>query len=187
MKIAKVLLKSESPYSSSVRHSVPKKNKEEAAEYEERTWREKGHYNTKGVMIIPGVKFKNALSSTSKFLSEKIPGRGNQLYTKHIVSGVQVVNDIILPVKKTNVESVSLWQNSRGQKGGPLDVLRTFPIVDTWKGELTFVIVDDLITKDIFERYLKQAGTFIGIGRWRPEKGGSNGRFSVCKITWSEK
>ena len=30
------------------------------------------------------------------------------------------------------------------------------------------------------------AGMFIGIGRFRPEKGGTNGRFRIAKLVWED-
>jgi hypothetical protein len=33
---------------------------------------------------------------------------------------------------------------------------------------------------------LTMAGMFIGIGRFRPEKGGTNGRFKIESIDWQD-
>ena len=30
------------------------------------------------------------------------------------------------------------------------------------------------------------AGMFIGIGRFRPEKGGTNGRFKITQLDWQD-
>ena len=43
-------------------------------------------------------------------------------------------------------------------------------------------ILDDQITKNIFEEHLKAAGIYIGIGTFRPIKGGYHGRFSVTSL-----
>jgi hypothetical protein len=51
----------------------------------------------------------------------------------------------------------------------------------------TFAILDNLIDSDTFKRMLKHAGTFIGLARWRPQKGGLYGRFAVKKIVWNGK
>ena len=39
---------------------------------------------------------------------------------------------------------------------------------------------------DVFEDHLKEAGNFIGVGRFRPRMNGFYGRFKVDKIDWSE-
>jgi hypothetical protein len=49
---------------------------------------------------------------------------------------------------------------------------------------VTFHILDDVISPDVFEQHLKDAGNFIGIGRFRPRNNGYYGRFSVKSIKW---
>jgi hypothetical protein len=46
------------------------------------------------------------------------------------------------------------------------------------------MIMDDTITKEVFEEVFYAAGSGIGIGRFRPEKGGTNGRFRAVKFDW---
>jgi hypothetical protein len=59
-------------------------------------------------------------------------------------------------------------------------------MIDEWEGAVTFYLADATITKDVFEKYLRESGKFIGIGRHRPENGGFLGRFEVSKVEWSE-
>jgi hypothetical protein len=46
--------------------------------------------------------------------------------------------------------------------------------------------MDDTVTREIFERYFNQAGHFIGVGRFRPENGGMNGRFRATAFHWAD-
>ena len=48
---------------------------------------------------------------------------------------------------------------------------------------MQFYIIDDAITGDVFKYHLQQAGSFIGIGRFRPRNNGFYGRFKVTDIT----
>ena len=48
-----------------------------------------------------------------------------------------------------------------------------------------FHVLADEITPDVFEEHLKQAGAFVGIGRFRPERGGFYGRFAIKNIKWN--
>lgn len=75
---------------------------------------------------------------------------------------------------------------SDGKAGGGSRVKKKFPVIREWSGEVTFYILDDTITEDVFEAHLKEAGNFIGIGRFRPENGGFYGRYSIDKIVWSD-
>lgn len=184
MKIAKAKLKAISPYSQSKSYFTPKENKEQPQAYEERTWRNRMHANEEGYVFIPPMSFKLCLESTAQYLGEKIQGKGQATWTKHFTSGILVVDPLVLPVKAADVAGEWLFVPSDGKKGGGKRVMKCFPVIQSWEGEVTFLILDDMIDKQVFERYLAQAGTFRGIGRFRPEKGGYYGRFEVKSIKW---
>jgi hypothetical protein len=187
MLVARAYLKSITPYSQSRMHTTPKKEKESADAYEERTWREKAHYDHKTRHVyIPSVAFKFAIEAAARFLSEQIPGKGKATWTKHFKSGIIIGDQIVLPVKIEDVRGETFPCDSKGQRGGSTRVMRTFPMIDEWEGAVTFYLADATITKDVFEKYLRESGKFIGIGRHRPENGGFLGRFEVSKVEWSE-
>ena len=73
-----------------------------------------------------------------------------------------------------------------GVRGGGKRVWKYFPIVHVWKLKVTVYILDDTITKDVFERHFKEAGRFIGVGFYRPQRGGTNGRFAPTHFDWQE-
>jgi len=185
MHTATVTLKSISPYSQSRGHFTEKLNREAPDDYEKRTWRERLHANERGNVFIPPMAFKNALSEIAKFLSVQIPGKGKSTYTKHFEAGVLVLDALELPIKKADVPGEWLLVPSDGRRGGGSRVRRCFPVIQSWKGEVTFTVLDDTITKDVFERHLRDAGSFIGIGRFRPRNNGYYGRFEVEKFRWS--
>lgn len=54
-----------------------------------------------------------------------------------------------------------------------------------WKGRVTYHILDDVIAPEVFEQHLRDAGNFIGIGRFRPRNNGYYGRFKLNKVSWS--
>lgn len=185
MKTAIVKMKSMSPYNQSHQHFTDKAEggKEDPVSYEKRTWREKGHYDEKGMAYIPPMALKNAVATAAKLLSIPIPNKGKALYTKHFVSGVLVTDPIPLGVKKEDVKPQWVSCDPRGQKGG-MGVLRAFPHFDKWEGSTKFLILDDTITKDVFEKVVREAGNFVGIGQFRPQNGGFFGRFEVVSVKW---
>jgi hypothetical protein len=65
-------------------------------------------------------------------------------------------------------------------------VTRRFPVFDTWSGIASFTIKDDAITRQMFEDAIHTAGMVVGIGRFRPEKGGTYGRFRVTRFEWED-
>src|SRR5262245_36928815 len=104
MKTATVTLTGVSPYSQSKHYQdQPKKEKESAADYEVRTWRERCHVTEDGHIFIPPMAFKNCLAEAAKFLSERIPGKGTATYTKHFEAGILVTEPLLLPELKKDV------------------------------------------------------------------------------------
>lgn len=181
MRIIKATLKSVSPYSQSKYHDTTKLDKESADDYRLRTWRNFCHTNESGNIFIPPMAFKNCVTDAAKFLSIQIPGKGKSTYTKHFEAGVMVFEPLVLPIKKDKVESETLFLNSDGVRGSGKRVNKTYPIIHSWQGEITFHIFDDTITFDVFKQILIEAGKFIGIGRFRPRNNGFYGRFEVLE------
>lgn len=186
MKVCTATLKSITPVSLSRLHDTPKMDKERPDEYEARTWKEKSRYDENGVAFVPGIAFKMALDSAARFLSMQIPGKGKATFTKHFLSGVICADNMALGVKRDDMMSVTINANADGVRGSGKRVKRTFPIVPQWQGKLSFYVLDDTIPKDVFEKVLSESGKFIGVGQYRPQQGGTNGRFEVLKTEWSE-
>lgn len=186
MRICKTILESISPYSQSKHYETPKLNKENHADYEERTWRDRLHTSEDGTVFIPPMAFKNALSEIAKFLSIQIPGKGKSTYTKHFEAGVLVMEPSPLGISKEDVHGEWLFVPSDGKRGSGSRVRKCFPLIKSWKTEVTFYVLDETITPEVFERHLKEAGAFIGIGRFRPRNNGFYGRFKVVSTEWAE-
>lgn len=186
MKVAICSLESAAAYSQSRFYMVDKKEKESPDDYEKRTWRERMHVTEKGQVFIPPMAFKNALDGAAALLSMKIKGKNMQTYTKHFVAGVMVHEPVVLPIKKEDVPGQWLFVPSDGKKGGSKRVMKCFPRIDEWKAEVTFFVYDDTITEEIFSKHLIEAGRLVGIGYFRPARGGYWGRFTVLNIAWQD-
>jgi len=184
MKTAIATLKSVSPYSQSRHYTVDKLEKELARDYEARTWRERLHVTENGNVFIPPMSFKNCMSEAAKFLGMQIPGKGKSTYTKHVEAGVLVTEPLVLPNQKDEVKGEWLFVPSDGVRGSGKRVDKCFPVIHEWSGEVTFYILDETVTEDVFKKILSQAGMFIGIGRFRPRNNGFYGRFSVESVDW---
>lgn len=176
------VIKSTSPISFSRFHGTPKLSGESDADYEERTWRERLHSNSEGNVVIPLFAFKNALDAAAKYEGRKIPGRRNATYTKHVQSGVMVESAVVLPIKKKDVRGEWRFVPADGMPGGARRVMKCFPVIQEWRGEVTFAVLDETVTRDILQEFLEIAGSFIGIGSFRPENRGIWGRFRVVLL-----
>jgi hypothetical protein len=186
MKIAHATLKSVAPYSQSRAHETPKLDRETSDAHEVRTWREKTHTNPNGHIFIPPMSFKQSLDKAAQQLGLQIPGKGKSTYTKFFRAGVLCVEGPELPITKDQVQGERIHANSDGVRGSGKRVWRWFPTIPDWTAEVSFHVLANEITKDVFEQHLSQAGSFVGIGRFRPENGGYYGRFKVERIRWEE-
>lgn len=184
--IATVKLKSAAPYSASRLHRAEKLNKETHDDYEVRTWREKSNYDEDGIVFIPAMAFKQAVDSAARMFSTQIPGKGKSTYTKHFLSGCLCTENLSIGVHKDDMPPITINANSDGVRGSGKRVERTFPQIPSWSGETQFMVLDDTITKEIFEKTLKDAGLFIGVGRFRRHNGGMNGAFSVEEVSYQD-
>ncbi len=189
MKLATCHLQSVTPYSQSKYYSkdtIPPLEKELALDYEKRTWRERCHARADGHLFIPPMAFSNTVKESARYLSLPIPGKARQMFTKHFESGIMVTAPLILNETKESVQGEWLFVPSDGRRGGGRRVEKCFPLIPEWAGVVTFVILDDIITQDVFTEVLVTAGNLIGIGRFRPRNLGYYGRFKATKIEWDD-
>lgn len=180
-------LRSTSPISFSRYHATPKRDRESEQDYEERTWRERLHADGKGNVLIPLFAFKNALDGAAKYEGKKIPGKKNATFTKHVHSGVMVESAVTLPVKKSDVRGEWRFVPADGTPGGARRVMKCFPVIDEWNAQVSFAVIDEIVTKDILQDFLEIAGSYIGIGSFRPERRGIWGRFRVVTLAEAKK
>lgn len=153
-------------------------------EWEEEIWRDRMHVDKKGNVIISESMVKKTLDSAAQYLSMKVKGKGQATYSKHFFGGVMVEEPIVTNCKLKDVEAEPVMCGAQGQKGGTGGsmVKRIYPRVLEWKGTLKALIVDEIITEDVFTKHLQTAGLMIGFGRWRPRNGGIYGRFGIDSI-----
>lgn len=186
MKVCYAQLSSISPYSASKMLPDTKGKKESHADYDQRIWRDKAHYDDAGRLVIPPESFSFAIKAMAARMRLRIPGKGNSEYGKLFLAGILVTDPV--PTKYTR-DTVPSWagnMHANGVRGNGKRVWRTFPIVPEWSGELCVYVLDDEIPKDVFERVLDECGKLNGVGRYRPAQGGTNGRFRVNSVRWAE-
>jgi hypothetical protein len=188
MKTAIAALEGIGAISFSYRHEKPMLEGESHGDYDQRTWREKLHYDpTTKEIFVPGMMLKFALDYTAQQLGIKIQGRGIKTWHKIFQSGVICPDRMMLGINYDKVESITIQANADGRRGSGKRVPRIFPIINNgWSGEATFLILNDMITEDIFRLHLIKAGQFCGLGRYAPRVGGYHGRFNVKELLWQD-
>jgi hypothetical protein len=182
MKICEVHITGSAPYSASRAHETPKEKGENANDYETRTWREKAHVQD-GRLFIPPMAFKMGLDRAAKVMGKQIPGKGKATYTKFFESGV-IVTEPVFIANETDIACERVHANADGVRGSGKRVWRLFPRIDQWSGVVAFNIIAPEITRDVFEETARYAGLAVGVGRFRPERGGFFGRYSCDRFVW---
>lgn len=187
MKTCIAQLQSITPYSQSAALVSEKKKRERDVDYEMRVWRERIHADEKtGQVYIPPMALKFALDAASKKEGRKIPGAGQRTYSGVFLSGVICAEGPALGIHRDDVQGQWLFVSATGARGIGKRVRRMYPIIPAWSAIAVFHILDDAITEDVFSDTLRMAGLLVGIGRFRPEVGGMNGRFAVKGLEWKE-
>jgi hypothetical protein len=187
--IARLTLSSVSPYSQSRQHDAPMLEGEDRDAYDARTWREKLNVETRDgrpVVVVPAHGLMQAFASAAKYSKRQIPGQGKATWTAKFLAGVMLVESPSLGVSPDDVTCVTISANSDGVRGSGKRVPRRFPVINEWSTTFDVYILDPIITEDVFREMVEIAGMFIGIGRFRPEKGGTNGRFKITALDWQD-
>ena len=185
---ANVRLAGISPYSQSAMHHEPALEGEGKDDYDARTWRSKLNTSPDGsTVVIPAHGFHQCLIAAARYSKKQIPGQGKATWTKKFESGIALFDDLPLGIDPASVQSVTISANSDGVRGSGKRVPRRFPVMPEWSSEFELFILDPIITEPVLREMLNIAGLFIGIGRFRPEKGGTNGRFRVEDLRWNDR
>lgn len=185
MKTAILKLTSASPITQSRKHDAPKLEKELPDAYEQRTWRNKAHVNLEGRVEIPAFALKCAITAAAKYSGDQIPGKGKSTWTKKFQCGIIIPENAVTDCKVSDITPVTINANSDGVRGSGKRVFRTFPQLLRWSATITIFVCDEIITKEVLEKYFTAAGQFIGVGQYRPENGGTNGRFKVEIVSFA--
>ncbi|KKL28227.1 hypothetical protein LCGC14_2377250 [marine sediment metagenome] len=62
-------------------------------------------------------------------------------------------------------------------------IIRARPRIPNWSTEVQYEYDDDFLSAEIIEELQTLAGKISGLGDFRPDRGGANGRYSVEKIS----
>jgi hypothetical protein len=187
--IAKVTLKSLAPYSSSRQHGEPMLEGEGHDDYDRRTWRSKLNVEIrdgKPTIVLPAHGLMQCIAAAAKYSKKQIRGQGKATWTSKFSGSISIPESPSLNIDPETVTSVTIPCNPQGMRGGSGRVPRRFPIIPEWETTFDCWILDPIITETIFREMVEIAGLFIGIGRFRPEKGGINGRFRLERLIWQD-
>jgi hypothetical protein len=187
--IATLTISGITPYSQSRDHDEPKLKGESHEDYDVRTWRNKlsvAERQGGKTVVIPAHGLQQSIAAAAKYSKRQIPGQGKATWTAKFLAGIAILEDPALSIDPAAVQVVTISANADGVRGSGKRVTRRFPIMGEWSATFDIYILDPIITQDVFREMVEIAGMFIGIGRFRPEKGGTNGRFKITQLQWAD-
>jgi hypothetical protein len=155
---------------------------ESADAHARRTWPAKMHVGPTGHVVIPAAALKQALDAAAKFKGDKIAGRANKTWAALFTGGVQFLADAVTDAVASEVPMQGFRCDTMGNKGDRSSkrVTRYFPMVPAgWTAVARVLVLEDSIEEHTLREYLRVAGLCVGVGRFRPSKGGTNGMFEI--------
>lgn len=188
--IATLTLQGLGPYSQSREHDEPFLEGEAHDAYERRTWRSKlttGVRDGKPTVVVPAHALHQSWFAGARYSKRQIPGQGKATWTQKFESGIALLEDPALNIDPEAVKPIAVSCNPQGIRGGRGRVMRYFPVIETgWLLTTDVLILDPIITQEVFTEITNIAGLYIGIGRFRPENGGTNGRYRIKEVVWQD-
>lgn len=186
MLVAEFTLEGISPYSQSKFLGERPADRDPGA-WEKEVWKQRMHVDSDGYVVIPPMAVKYSMIEAARSSGDKIKGQRNATWTKQLVQGLLPVPSwyVLVGGDKYHIDNVQgepLMLNADGKRGGSTRVERIMPYIPAgWTADVALHVTSPALidNPDRVERYMEYAGQFIGIGRWRPEKGGIYGRFTV--------
>lgn len=128
-----------------------------------------------GNLVQPSIHIVSAMKRAgSKF---QVAGQGKTTFKNIIGSGAVCIEPEMIP------HEIQEWEpDRRSVVVKQSRIVRTRPLLKKWA--LSFIVDfdDEEISKPVLKEILDYAGRRVGIGDFRPEKGGSFGRFIVTKF-----
>jgi hypothetical protein len=128
------------------------------------------YYTEDGACGVPAMAFKAAMISAA----HKDLGIEKTMVRKALFLRCSDANGIIPIEYSKMVKRQDAVRVGRGSTD-----LRYRPEFRDWTAKLIFEIDTELLTVEDVVNLLNRAGFGVGVGEWRPEKGGEFGRFKV--------
>lgn len=133
--------------------------------------------NDEGQCFIPSEQLRGALIGAGTFIKSKVGTRSKSM--KSIVAAFVLPepDEIIIP----NYDTID--RRSAVNKNVKARIMVIRPKWSQWQAEFTLKVMEDSITTETITQLINYAGSYVGIGSYRPTSNGQFGRFAVEQIS----
>ena len=129
-----------------------------------------------GVLYEPASHLEGALQNAAR--SFKITGKRGATYARLVGSTTEIIPDAIPHKITKHITDARPVVVQRAR------VIRYRPRFDEWELDFTLRLLDEQLQIKTMKEILDYAGAYVGIGDYRPQRGGKFGKFTVTK--WKE-
>lgn len=136
-----------------------------------------GLYLEDGRVVVPVENVRASIRDGAK-----LSKMGKEISRKVFLDGEAIPLVYDGPKDPAKLFEDARFRDVRSVRVGQQRVMRTRPIFRGWSLSFTAYWEPDAFDVELFRQCLESAGKFIGLGDFRPDKGGTYGRFSVAKL-----
>lgn len=132
--------------------------------------------NKDGICYIPSDQLRGAMIGAGTFVKAKVGGRSKSMKTIVAAMFVPDRQEILIPDFDSIDKRSAVNRNIKGR------VIVVRPKWMDWEAEFDLAIHEDSISKAQVNQILEYAGSYVGIGSFRPTNNGLFGRFEITSI-----
>ena len=156
--------------------AIEGKSKKRTGAMAEAQIEDKLYQDENGKTQLPATYLRNSIVEASKQF--KIVGKGKSTYSKLVASTVQI-EPFYIELKADKYEVFRISAVNPMTKGR---MMTERPKYNKWSASFEIILNDDSVPVSVINEILEQAGKYVGVGDWRPEKKGMFGKFMITSF-----
>jgi hypothetical protein len=160
--------------------AIEGKSKKRTGAMAEAEIEDKLYQDENGKTLLPATYIRNSIVEASKQF--KIVGKGKSTYSKLVASTIQI-EPFMIELKAGNYEVFRISAVNPMTKGR---MMTERPRYTKWEASFEIILNDSAVPVSVINEILEQAGKYVGIGDWRPEKKGMFGKFMITSFKTSK-
>ena len=157
--------------------AIEGKSKKRTGAMAESQIEDKLYQDDNGKTQLPATYIRNSIVEASKQF--KIPNHGKATYSKLVAATVQIEPFYIELQGDKNYEVFRISAVNPMTKGR---MMTERPKYNKWSASFEIILNDAGVPVSVINEILEQAGKYVGIGDWRPEKKGMFGKFMITSF-----
>lgn len=134
--------------------------------------------NSEGHCFIPSEQIRGSLIGAGTYMKAKVGGRAKSMKVIVAATFQPTPEEILLPDFDTIDKRSAVNKNVKAR------VMVVRPKWTEWSASFTLNVYEDTITKETISQLMTYAGSYVGIGSYRPTANGLFGRYEVEDITF---